>query len=104
MTMQESHSSEYYAVLVAVPLELTNITMSGADHTGLPRRVYQRTVATLVRGRLRPSYFGVEQVPKGVSKLQEASRCLRLFTCLWNAGPEELYLLSCPVLQQEGYL
>ena len=73
--MQESHSSKYDAVLVAVPLELTNITISGADHTGLPRRVYQRTVATLVRGRLRPSYFGVQQVPKGVSMLQKASRC-----------------------------
>ena len=69
-------------MLVAVPLELTNITISGADHTHLPRRLYQRTVATLVRGRLRPSYFGVEQMPKGVSMLQEASRCFQALQML----------------------
>ena len=52
-------------MLVAVPLELTNITISGVEHKALPLRKYQRTVTTLVSGQLRPSYFGVEQLPKG---------------------------------------
>ena len=67
--MQGSHSGSYDAVLLAVPPELTDITISGAEHADLPRRAYQRTVATLVRGCLRPSYFGVKQVPMGVSML-----------------------------------
>ena len=97
MVIQESHASNYDAVLVAVPLELTNITISGAERTGLPRRVYQRTVATLVRGRLRPAYFGVEEVPKGVSMLPEASRCSKYLPML-------RFLLSCPAVQQGSVL
>ena len=52
-------------MLVAVPLELTNITISGVEHKVLPLKKYQRTVTTLVSGKLRPSYFGVAQLPKG---------------------------------------
>lgn len=63
--LQGSQSGLYAAVLVAVPLELTNITISGVEHKALPLRKYQRTVTTLVSGQLRPSYFGVEQLPKG---------------------------------------
>jgi hypothetical protein len=63
--LQGSPARLYDAVLVAVPLELANITISGVKHKVLPLRSYQRTVTTLVSGRLSPSYFGVEELPKG---------------------------------------
>ena len=56
----------YDAVLVAVPLELANITIGGFQLPDLPMRAYQTTVTTLVQGRLRPEYFGVQALPRGV--------------------------------------
>lgn len=67
MLMQGMNTHSYDAVLVAVPLELANLTITCVEHRALPVRQYQRTVTTLVKGRLRPSYFGVQEVPKGTS-------------------------------------
>ncbi|KAK9917016.1 hypothetical protein WJX75_010018 [Coccomyxa subellipsoidea] len=58
-------SRRYSAVLVATPLELTDIAFSGFMVPHMPVRQYQTTVTTLVKGRLRPAYFGIEALPKG---------------------------------------
>ena len=50
-------------------MELTSIAMKGIKHEPLPLREYQRTVTTLVKGRLRPAYFGIQELPRGVCRL-----------------------------------
>jgi hypothetical protein len=56
----------YDAVVVATPLELTTLIFSGFRVPDMPQRNFQTTVATLVKGKLRPAYFGVQRMPKGV--------------------------------------
>ena len=55
----------YAAVLVATPLELTNLEFTGLKVPHMPVRKYQTTVTTFVQGRLKPDYFGVEALPRG---------------------------------------
>ncbi len=52
-------------MLVATPLELTDIAFTGFEVPHMPVRQFQTTVTTLVKGRLKPAYFGVETLPKG---------------------------------------
>ncbi|XP_004349869.2 hypothetical protein CAOG_01349 [Capsaspora owczarzaki ATCC 30864] len=54
--------STFDAVVIATPLEATNITFEAID---LPpstsqRRPYQRTFVTIVHGEVNPAYFGLE--------------------------------------------
>ncbi len=56
----------YAAILVATPLELTHLEFTGFKVPHMPVRKYQTTVTTLVEGRLRPDYFGVEALPRGM--------------------------------------
>ncbi|BDA40407.1 Prenylcysteine oxidase [Coccomyxa sp. Obi] len=55
----------YAAVLVATPLELTHLEITGFKVPHMPVRKYQTTVTTFVEGRLRPDHFGVEALPRG---------------------------------------
>ncbi|KAK9809372.1 hypothetical protein WJX73_009603 [Symbiochloris irregularis] len=63
----------YDAVMVATPLEQANIQFEGFDPPPLPPRKYQRTVTTLVSGRLQPTYFGVAALPPGESIMVTAA-------------------------------
>ncbi len=67
--MQEGEWHSYDAVLLAGPLELANIGIGGFEHKKPPLREFQQTVTTLVQGRLRPSYFGVRELPTGIFSL-----------------------------------
>ncbi|CAL5225135.1 g7913 [Coccomyxa viridis] len=62
---EEGEWHSYDAVLLAGPLELANIGIGGFEHKKPPLREFQQTVTTLVQGRLRPSYFGVRELPTG---------------------------------------
>ncbi len=64
--MQEGEWHSYDAVLLAGPLELANIDIGGFERKKPPLRKFQQTVTTLVQGRLRPSYFGVRELPRGI--------------------------------------
>ena len=66
---QDGEWRSYDAVLIAGPLELANIGIGGFRHEKPPLRQFQRTVTTLVQGRLRPSYFGVHELPQGICAL-----------------------------------
>ena len=55
----------YDAVIIAAPLEQSEIEFDGIDVARRPKRTYQETVTTYVTGTLRPSYFGVSTLPTG---------------------------------------
>lgn len=55
----------YRAVVIATPLEQARIDFVGMLLPKIPERVYQDTVTTIVRARLRASYFNVTEVPQG---------------------------------------
>lgn len=66
MRVQAGEWHSYDAVLLAGPLELANIEIGGFEYKKPPLRKFQQTVTTLVQGRLRPAYFGVRKLPKGM--------------------------------------
>ena len=55
----------FAAVVIATPLELTNIQFKGIDLPHLPPRKFQSTISTFVTGSLNGSYFGLNQAPEG---------------------------------------
>lgn len=55
----------FAAVVIATPLELTNIQFKGVDLPHLPPRKFQSTISTFVTGSLNGSYFGLNQAPEG---------------------------------------
>lgn len=57
-------SAVYDAVVIAAPLELAGLTIEGVP-VRLPARQYHQTVATLVCGTVRPSYFGLSSMTYG---------------------------------------
>ena len=67
---------------MAVPLELAGIEIEDFELEKLPLREYQQTVTTLVQGSLRPSYFGVRVLPKGVAPAWFSCRVQQLYCCL----------------------
>ena len=70
--MQEV-AGPYDAVIIAAPLEHSDITFEEIDIAHRPERSYQETVTTYVTGTLRPGYFGVTKLPTGESF--HISRC-----------------------------
>lgn len=48
----------YDAVIIAAPLDLSSLSVSGIDLPVIPRRSYHRTITTVIRGVLRPTFFG----------------------------------------------
>ena len=69
MSMWCCHPQEvagpYDAVIIAAPLEQSEIEFDGIDIARRPKRTYQETVTTYVTGTLRPGYFGVSTLPTG---------------------------------------
>lgn len=63
--LQCASSISYTAVVVATPLELSNIGFEGIKLPYIPPRKYQSTISTFVRGRLKASYFGQRTAPEG---------------------------------------
>ena len=55
----------YAAVVLAAPLEQSQLQFSGFEPPSIPTRKYQTTVTTIVRGSLAPSFFNVATVPPG---------------------------------------
>ena len=63
------------AVIIAAPLEQSSLEFKGLHVGRLPERAYQPVVTTYVTGLLRPSYFNLQQLPSGASRVV-AVRCL----------------------------
>jgi hypothetical protein len=57
------------AVVIATPLEAAKLGFVGMDLPHIPHRKYQRTVSTVIRGKLDPAYFGVTAMPGGNAPL-----------------------------------
>lgn len=57
----------FAAVVIATPLEFSNIDFESVEMPHIPARKFQSTVSTFVRGALNGSYFGLNQAPKGMS-------------------------------------
>lgn len=72
--MQCTASTSYSAVVIATPLELSNIRFEGIKLPFIPPRKYQSTISTFVRGRLRASYFNQQTAPKGDDALNSELR------------------------------
>ena len=49
----------YDAVIIATPLAESGIEITGITLPIIPRRKYQTTVVTIVRGAVRPAFFGL---------------------------------------------
>lgn len=50
------------AVIVATPLESSGIVLAGFEPPHIPARKYRQTVTTFVRGSVRASYFGLDDM------------------------------------------
>lgn len=50
----------YDAVIIAAPLHSSGIEFSGIDLPVIPARKYQPTVVTIVKGTVRPTFFGLD--------------------------------------------
>jgi prenylcysteine oxidase/farnesylcysteine lyase len=76
-------------VVVATPLEAAGLEFQGLDLPTVPSRKYQQTVTTIVKGDVRPSYFGLASMDygecswvtfgpeRGQAHCASALRCLR---------------------------
>lgn len=73
MLWLQCKGATYSAVVIATPLELTNIEFEGLDLPHLPARKYQSTISTFVRGHLKGSYFGQQKAPQGKGLQHAAS-------------------------------
>lgn len=71
------------AVILATPLEGSSLTFLGFDPPRMPSRQYQTTITTLVRGAVRPEYFGIADEPA-----MPFSECLllRVDVCVMRLG------------------
>ena len=63
-------SGPYAAVVIAAPLEFSDIRFQGVQLPRIPPRKFQSTISTFVRGCLNGTYFGVKQPPQGNSSSQ----------------------------------
>ncbi|KAK9823597.1 hypothetical protein WJX72_004119 [[Myrmecia] bisecta] len=61
------------AIILATPLELSNLSIEGIALPHLPPRKYQSTITTFVRGVLDPAYFGEAHPIKGSVFVSEAA-------------------------------
>lgn len=50
----------YDAVIIATPLENSRIEFEGINLPRIPRREYQQVVVTIVKGSVRPTFFGLD--------------------------------------------
>ena len=64
--VQQEVAGPYDAVIIAAPLEHSNIRFEQLDIAHRPKRSYQETVTTYVTGVLQPGYFGVATLPTGL--------------------------------------
>ena len=55
----------YKAVIIATPLEHADLTFQEVSLPHIPRRAYQDTVTTVIRGSLQASFFNVTTLPQG---------------------------------------
>ena len=65
----------FSAVVIATPLEFSNIRFSGLELPHIPPRKFQSTISTFVRGVLNGTYFGVKQPPKGRFNCRPEQTC-----------------------------
>jgi len=56
--LEQNKVGPYAAVILAAPLEQCDLKLIGLEALFIPKRRYQTTVTTIVRGRLRATYFG----------------------------------------------
>jgi len=56
---QNSVTEPYDIVVVAVPMQLANISFEGIALPRIPRREYKQVVVTIIRGVPRPTFFGL---------------------------------------------
>ena len=79
--LQGERAGPYAAVILAAPLEQSNLSKAGFEMPFIPKRHYQTTVTTLVRGSLRASYFELAKAPDGSHLcLQEFAASASQFT------------------------
>lgn len=82
------------AVIIATPLEASGLSLQGIDGVPhIPARKYQQTVTTIIKGAVRPSYFGL-------SDMTYCERAARGLPTAWHAcapAPQldPLLLLPC---------
>jgi hypothetical protein len=55
----------YAAVILAAPLEQSELEFINLALPKIPKRLFQTTVTTIVRGKLQASFFKVQAVPEG---------------------------------------
>lgn len=58
-TENDAQIEPYDVVVVAVPLQLSNISFEGITLPRIPRREYKQVVVTIIRGVPRPTFFGL---------------------------------------------
>ena len=64
--LKEGEEREYDAVIIATPVQSTTapIQLSNIPHLPvIPHRAYQQTIVTIIRGTLRPTFFGLPPGP-----------------------------------------
>ncbi|GAB4820077.1 hypothetical protein N2152v2_007123 [Parachlorella kessleri] len=76
------------AVILAAPLELSGIAVSGVELPRIPPRKYQTTVTTIVEGELRPAYFGLpEEDGMPYTDILVTQTAQTPFSCIGHLGP-----------------
>lgn len=79
------------AVVVAAPLEFAGLRFEGVELPRIPARKFQQTITTLVRGSVRPSYFGLDEMTFG-------ERCWSFYfcrPCWWDNSSPAVCLPPC---------
>lgn len=57
----------YAVVIIATPLEDADLNFQNVSLPHIPKRIYQDTVTTVVRGSLQASFFNLTTLPQGSS-------------------------------------
>lgn len=86
-------------MVIATPLELSNVRFEGIELPHIPPRKYQSTISTFVRGRLSASYFRQQTAPKGdafISMTEFASRtgCQKSPVCQTSDVYAKVYVVQ----------
>ena len=63
--LQDSNFGPYDAVVIATPLEGSDISVHAPNIPPLPPREYQSTITTILKGKLDLGYFGSSPKPAG---------------------------------------